>query len=460
MVRRPGMSLGCSTCRRRKIKCDETQPKCRRCLIDGRDCSGPVSGNVFLASDVRNPRKSTRIENNTKTSPQRETKTISSDTLTISNANFFMVPQASDLCQTQLVSCFLLFFGRTAMNKGKSQSWLVSCASDVDFSLLKGWDASISAAALALYVTNSQNWNAVMQFYEWYDRGIQYQHELLRNRAGYLSFEETERHVVYTILLAYCDAIIPTSRNSFSQHVKAAVALLCTVGPYACQYDRLHGIFLTLRSHMVHICLTESITTLLASATWTDIPFHNKSKRPLDFVIDFLLQLPSSESLPSYSSNIITEDSNINVLISLWLYVTETYSDCLCGNQLLTESETAEKHPFWDYVALRIDYRDSEVAVTLALYSLSWILVLANTPHSDLITTKYELIAAHCNTILTAAAFIDSIDAGCGYIRIVHPLRAIVLHSDNSGQKERAVFYLKKWGSKIQLLRTACLDLQ
>ncbi|KAK9461930.1 uncharacterized protein V1516DRAFT_663638 [Lipomyces oligophaga] len=41
MVGVPGGSRGCSNCKRRKIKCDETFPKCRRCIKANLECSGP-----------------------------------------------------------------------------------------------------------------------------------------------------------------------------------------------------------------------------------------------------------------------------------------------------------------------------------------------------------------------------------------------------------------------------------
>ena len=47
----PGKSkLGCRTCRRRKIKCDETFPSCQRCSNTGRQCDGPFR-NKFVTID-------------------------------------------------------------------------------------------------------------------------------------------------------------------------------------------------------------------------------------------------------------------------------------------------------------------------------------------------------------------------------------------------------------------------
>ena len=43
--------LGCRTCRRRKIKCDETFPSCRQCSNTGRQCDGPFR-NKFVTIDL------------------------------------------------------------------------------------------------------------------------------------------------------------------------------------------------------------------------------------------------------------------------------------------------------------------------------------------------------------------------------------------------------------------------
>ncbi|KAK9243444.1 hypothetical protein V1506DRAFT_568393 [Lipomyces tetrasporus] len=47
MVGVPGGSRGCANCKKRKIKCDETFPKCRRCIKSNLDCGGPTVSTVF-----------------------------------------------------------------------------------------------------------------------------------------------------------------------------------------------------------------------------------------------------------------------------------------------------------------------------------------------------------------------------------------------------------------------------
>ncbi|PLB46710.1 hypothetical protein P170DRAFT_448500 [Aspergillus steynii IBT 23096] len=57
----PFKSTGCNTCRRRKVKCDETKPECLRCVKNGHVCTGYERNRVFIhkSSDTMedNPQK-------------------------------------------------------------------------------------------------------------------------------------------------------------------------------------------------------------------------------------------------------------------------------------------------------------------------------------------------------------------------------------------------------------------
>ncbi|KAK9236985.1 hypothetical protein V1525DRAFT_388931 [Lipomyces kononenkoae] len=52
MVGVAGGSRGCANCKRRKVKCDETFPKCLRCIKSKLECGGPVIGPVFRKQRV------------------------------------------------------------------------------------------------------------------------------------------------------------------------------------------------------------------------------------------------------------------------------------------------------------------------------------------------------------------------------------------------------------------------
>ena len=61
----PYPSSGCQTCRKRRIKCDETRPTCGQCIKSARECTGFKdepgdlpwrSENVFASGMARRPR--------------------------------------------------------------------------------------------------------------------------------------------------------------------------------------------------------------------------------------------------------------------------------------------------------------------------------------------------------------------------------------------------------------------
>ncbi|KAL2802697.1 hypothetical protein BJX63DRAFT_101081 [Aspergillus granulosus] len=56
----PYTSTGCNTCRRRKVKCDETKPECMRCTNHGHKCTGYDRKRVFIHRHTK-----TAVENQT-----------------------------------------------------------------------------------------------------------------------------------------------------------------------------------------------------------------------------------------------------------------------------------------------------------------------------------------------------------------------------------------------------------
>ncbi len=47
------LSNGCNSCKKRKVKCDETRPKCKRCLKAGIDCTGYTTRLRFVDENPR-----------------------------------------------------------------------------------------------------------------------------------------------------------------------------------------------------------------------------------------------------------------------------------------------------------------------------------------------------------------------------------------------------------------------
>ncbi|KAK4943483.1 hypothetical protein LTR10_016974 [Elasticomyces elasticus] len=62
MVGIPGRSQGCTTCRRRKVRCDLAKPSCQRCTASGRQCEGYEKYPVFINRGQQGLQKSKRLE--------------------------------------------------------------------------------------------------------------------------------------------------------------------------------------------------------------------------------------------------------------------------------------------------------------------------------------------------------------------------------------------------------------
>ncbi|KAF8863060.1 hypothetical protein BDZ45DRAFT_147613 [Acephala macrosclerotiorum] len=59
MVNVAGRSKGCSTCRKRRVKCDETRPVCNRCLKSGAECDG-AKGIAFVEAKIVKSRRTVK----------------------------------------------------------------------------------------------------------------------------------------------------------------------------------------------------------------------------------------------------------------------------------------------------------------------------------------------------------------------------------------------------------------
>lgn len=90
-----------------------------------------------------------------------------------------------------------------------------------------------------------------------------------------------------------------------------------------------------------------------------------------------------------------------------------------------------------------------EIIVTLAYYSLAWLLILSQvnaTTNQESQTAFSAIIQAHCASILTAAAYMDSCEDGCSYIRMILPLRLVAdLMTSDRVQRESALCRLELW---------------
>lgn len=160
------------------------------------------------------------------------------------------------------------------------------------------------------------------------------------------------------------------------------------------------------------------------------------------FLLPFMIELHSIKELliPTTTTTTIdtdneggeTETGKITLYgLDLWQYHISVPS--------FLSSSSDQSPPFPD---------SEEIVVTVAYYSLAWILILnqVNATNEESETTFTAIIQAHCSSILTAAAYMDSCEDGCSYIRMILPLRIVAdFMAFNSVQRESALYHLGLW---------------
>jgi hypothetical protein len=156
--------------------------------------------------------------------------------------------------------------------------------------------------------------------------------------------------------------------------------------------------------------------SILASHAWTTLPFESTPKTTFDNIIDVIMQfshLPPNATLPQPTDLLSTAVSHLESI-----------------GQTLNSGEST------------LIPDNSETAVTVAFYSLAWLLISARTKND---TSDARFVLLHCNNILRAGAYLDDCRDGCGYIRMILPLRMVIELSPDTLQRESARYRLESW---------------
>ncbi|KAH8703211.1 hypothetical protein BGW36DRAFT_403660 [Talaromyces proteolyticus] len=473
MVRHPGMSRGCATCRKRRIKCDEKIPSCSQCSRGRRPCPGATGGKIFLFTQAGNPRKCSRIppqpselRNNDNPSNSLKSSKESSDfvqsTVKLNRKhgqsqemglNIVASHTPTTFIGTQAVSQFISFFAKSAINKTKSNSWMNILPDMLASGSRIELRSSVLAAAFALYSTICQDTSSEMEARRLYVTGLKQQRVkmILASHSSERIIPKVE-DVAMAVMLAYYEVISPTTDTAYFQHILGAKVLLEMIGPQNCQEGYFHQLFQTVRLYMVYISITTKSTTIFASESWTEIPFRTSRKTTCDRIVDVLLQLPQiwvppNNNVPEQRASDLTLRGFMNKLKAIWK-ILELGHQVMASHMDLWDTDRIQMHgiDLYDFVPGPVMVTDSETAITTALYSLAWIYIL------DEIQTRCpemqmceRLLLGHCDAVLRAGHFIEDFEDGCGLIRMAFPLRSVALLSPDPLQREYAKYRLELW---------------
>lgn len=95
---------------------------------------------------------------------------------------------------------------------------------------------------------------------------------------------------------------------------------------------------------------------------------------------------------------------------------------------------------------------NSETAITVSFYSAAWLLICTrinpnqfHNKSSSTFSAADQFALLHCDNILRAGSYLDDCRDGCGYIRMILPLRTVIELSPDLLQRESARYRLESW---------------
>ncbi|KAK9464598.1 hypothetical protein V1512DRAFT_212867 [Lipomyces arxii] len=334
MVGVPGGSKGCSTCRKRKIKCDLQEPYCGQCISSRRQCTGPVKGLIMRLIHPTHRVKDTRSLESSHAVPDHDHKFVmvaenaiekrngrrimqapisppetdsgtSDDGSIVENrpvavqrlpryrsgghGNVQQISQDSMYLQL-LVSDFVERFSSTKLDAATGimfDPWIRNLPKFV-----LSPNAALSYAAKAVIIGQ---WSRV--------KSIRYltqvSSNLFVNALRHQSFEIArsirknfiEDHVLSSgLLLSLYEVFCFTSINSWKQLSHGAAKMFEARGPYAFRSGPSAELFHSVRMLLATFALTSTQSTFLARPEWISVPFEDLPEKPMhQRLIDILL---------------------------------------------------------------------------------------------------------------------------------------------------------------------------
>ncbi|KAJ5290404.1 uncharacterized protein N7443_010657 [Penicillium atrosanguineum] len=291
MVNVPGRSRGCSTCRRRKIKCDESFPECLQCIKNRSQCSGPRTGAFFVhALPDRSSRPVVKhtpahLQSQTITRNHKKTNDLM---LWPPSVVSILQPDRTDIFDQLFVSRFIESFGFQAPAKNTpSPTWLDELAAFLTLPAPSFVKHSIRAGTMFFYGSLADDVSIKTEACRWYTRSLKGLQDLLSKKTS--SF--TGDVICAVVMLAHFENLAGTSKEAWFQHVRAAARMLESGGAESCREGFLHQLFRHLRLLVFVASIFKNEEHVFSSPQWTEIPFELYPKGPFDRLVDILFVL-------------------------------------------------------------------------------------------------------------------------------------------------------------------------
>ncbi|ETS03244.1 hypothetical protein M419DRAFT_75696 [Trichoderma reesei RUT C-30] len=459
MVNVAGRSRGCATCRRRRVKCDESLPDCLRCLNMGLKCPGARTDAFFVHTvvDAAATMGTLKPRDETSLLPTSANKCLS---LRLPAPQ----PSPAGALDQLFVSHFIdNFFGAfrpsLPVPGGSSRIWLHELPQFLASGSPSPVQSSIRAASMLSYGTAVGDASIKTEACMWYMRALQ-SLRLLLSRNGSLASPEVS--VCAAVMLIHFETQAGTSPRAWLKHVKGAASLLEEQGPERCRTGFLHQIFSNLRLQTFVAAMADNELHAFASPEWTTIPFEIQPKLIFDRLVDILFGIQKCLSI---ASRLITSKSdqrdllkhelalsiqNARLQIRQWRSEALSYAPRKDGQQYQEASEPvadAQIAASADGLHFMLPYSDIASAALVTLYDAANVIVLRLlclvSPGA---ASHNERIQHHSESILSAHAMIKPSSCsvpGRSSIMLVQQLKAVALWSTSARQRALAIRMLQ-----------------
>ncbi|KAM0446026.1 hypothetical protein ACHAPV_004723 [Trichoderma viride] len=461
MVNVAGRSRGCATCRKRRVKCDQSLPECLRCLGLGIKCPGARTDAFFVHTVV--PDASLRDSPSAALTP---IKSKSPHTMMMMHSPQLpaLQPSRADAFDQLFVSHFIdAFFGSARPSlpipNGPSKIWLHELPDFLASPYPSPVQYSIRAASMLSYGTITGDVSIKTDACRWYMRALQSLRHLLSLDDLGSSLYSPESTVCAAVMLIHFETSAGTSPKAWLPHVNGAASLLEAQGPERCRDGFMHQIFRHLRLQTFVAAMADNKLHSFASPQWTTVPFESHPKLIFDYLVDVLFAV--LRCLSTANHLIASDDNNTrelqaelgNLIQDARLQIHQWRSKALFYVSLEEDqgpsvSETEEDAAIsLDPRHFMLPYTDIPSAALVSLYDAANIIVLRLLHLVSPTASLYDArIQQHTQSILSAHEMISeksSSEPGRGSIMMVQQLKIAALWSSSSQQRAEAVKMLQ-----------------
>ncbi|KAM0519014.1 hypothetical protein ACHAPE_004005 [Trichoderma viride] len=459
MVNVAGRSRGCATCRKRRVKCDQSLPECLRCLNMGFRCPGARTDAFFVHTVV--PNASLRDSSSALTL----FKSKSPHMIMMMHPPQLpaLQPSRADALDQLFVSHFIdAFFGSARPSlpipNGPSKIWLHELPDFLASPYPSPVQYSIRAASMLSYGTVTGDVSIKTEACRWYMRALQSLRHLLSLDDLGSSLYSPESTVCAAVMLIHFETSAGTSPKAWLPHVNGAASLLEAQGPERCRDGFMHQIFRHLRLQTFVAAMADNRLHPFASPQWTTIPFESHPKLIFDNLVDVLFAVliclsTANQLIASDANNSRELQAELSKLIhSARLQIHEWKSEALFyvslkEDQIPSVSDTEDAATSLDPRYFMLPYTDIPSAALVSLYDAANIIVLRLLHLLSPTASLYDArIRQHTQSILSAHEMISEksrSEPGRGSIMMVQQLKIAALWSSSSQQRSAAVKMLQ-----------------